>query len=505
MKNILIKNLLVLSVVCCNVSHSALTFEIKPTKTDVKIPGKQPQRNNNINRNGIYSQYNKEKKIDNSNKEKDNNTILESNAIKLTVSGSASFSGAAATANSVYYDGTKPCSAIKTDQKSTSLTKNDKDGLEFVAGEAEVDFKANGQLEDGTKYGATIVINAEKGDIDIDKMYVQIGNDDKYGTIKCGNLKGADDSYIFSGQQLLEANYGIDGIITSQLDYATGALNPRGPIGFSNKATKIFYTTPTFAGFTIGFSYTPDTRHVGHDSRNKGSKAFGNNKLFAKGDNDKEQPYGLHNVAFGVKYDKDFGNGFKLRGAFVFTNERTQDITTTCYTGDITKDSKPTSEKIKLNNANSWMASLELTFNKFTVAVGYYRSGKSRLPKAEEYTKDNQVRIFPAFMVDKDGDAGHSWNIGAKWNINDKFAVTGVYHNASRKITKKDKTTAQVFTLAADYKINKNFTVFGEVDLLRSKSSSYACSTYNLNREKGKDAIISTKSALFSVGMTVSF
>ena len=277
MKNILIKNLLVLSVVCCNVSHSALTFEIKPTKTDVKIPGKQPQRNNNINRNGIYSQYNKEKKIDNSNKEKDNNTILESNAIKLTVSGSASFSGAAATANSVYYDGTKPCSAIKTDQKSTSLTKNDKDGLEFVAGEAEVDFKANGQLEDGTKYGATIVINAEKGDIDIDKMYVQIGNDDKYGTIKCGNLKGADDSYIFSGQQLLEANYGIDGIITSQLDYATGALNPRGPIGFSNKATKIFYTTPTFAGFTIGFSYTPDTRHVGHDSRNKGSKAFNSN------------------------------------------------------------------------------------------------------------------------------------------------------------------------------------------------------------------------------------
>lgn len=511
MKNILIKNLLVLSIITCSASYSAVTFKVKPSSTNAKIPGKQSQNRNNISRNAIYSNYKKDNEKDNKKNEentdkKDNNTIVDPNTVKLTISGSASFSGAAATSKNEYYDGNKPCSLISNDnnQKSTALTKNDRDGLEFVAGEAELDFKVSGKMSDDTECGAVIVINAEKGDIDIDKMYLQLINNRRFGTFKCGNLKGADDSYIFSGQQLLEANFGIDGIITSQLDYATGAVNPRGPIGFSNKATKIFYSTPDFAGFTLGISYTPDTRHVGHDNRNKGSKAFGNNALYAGGDDDKEKPYGIHNVALGIKYDKDFGNGFKVRGAFVFVNENTQDITTTCYTGSITKDSKPTSEKIKLNNANSWMASLELTYNQFTIAAGYYRSGKSRLPKAEEFNKDGQIRLFPAFMVDKDGNSGHAWNIGAKWNVNDKFALTGVYHNASRKITKNEKATAKVLTLAAEYKFNKNFKLFGEVDLLRSTSSSYACSLYNLNR-KEKNAIMKTNSALFSVGMTLSF
>lgn len=488
-----------LSIIGCNAAYSTITFQVKPSSTNVKVQEKQQNQNNNVNRNTIYANYNKDNKKDN--KQDNDTTATDLSSVKLKISGSASFSGAAATSNSEYYNGSK---IDDYSLKSTALTKNDRDGLEFVAGEAELEFKAEGKMDNGTEYGAVIVINAEKGDIDVDKMYLQVINNNKFGTLKCGNLKGADDSYVFSGQQLLEANFGIDGIITSQLDYATGALNPRGPIGFSNKATKIAYYSPSFAGFTLGFSYTPDTRHVGHDNRNRGSKAFGNNALFAGGDDDKEKPYGLHNVALGLKYDKDFGNGFKVIGAFVFINENTQDITTTCYTGNITKDSKPTSEKIKLNNANSWMASLELTYNKFTVAGGYYRSGKSRLPKEEEFTKDGQIRLFPAFMVDKNGNSGHAWNIGAKWDVNDKFALTGVYHNASRKITNSEKAIAQVLTLAAEYKINKNFRLFGEVDLLRSESSSYACSLYNLNR-KEKNAIIKTNSALFSAGITLSF
>ena len=504
MKNILIKNLLLLSIVGCSVSYSEISFEIKSNSNNVKVQDKQQNYNNNIN----SSNYNKDKKQDN--KKDKNNDATDLSSIKLKISGSASFSGAAATSNSEYYSGSK---IDNYSLKSTALTKNDRDGLEFVAGEAELDFKAEGKMDNGTEYGAVIVINAEKGDIDIDKMYLQLINNNKFGTLKCGNLKGADDSYMFSGQQLLEANFGIDGIITSQLDYATGALNPRGPIGFSNKATKIAYYSPSFAGFTLGFSYTPDTRHVGHDNRNKGSKAFGNNALYAEGDDDKEKPYGLHNVALGLKYDKDFGNGFKVRGAFVFVNENTQDITTTCYivekiegnsTDYILMPEHKTSEKIKLNNANSWMASLELTYDKVTVAAGYYRSGKSRLPKEEEFTKDGQMRLFPAFMVDKNGDSGHSWNVGVKWDVNDKFALTGVYHNASRKITNNEKATAQVLTFAAEYKINKNFKLFGEVDLLSSKSSPYACSLYNANR-KEKNAIVKTKSALFSAGMTLSF
>ena len=109
-------------------------------------------------------------------------------------------------------------------------------------------------------------------------------------------------------------------------------------------------------------------------------------------------------------------------------------------------------------------------------------------------------------MCDKDGDAGYAWNIGAKLKITDKFALTGVYHNTSRKITKTEKARAQVFTIAADYEINKNFALFGEIDVLNSKSSPYACTLYNLNqKEKAKNALMITNSLLFSAGMKISF
>ncbi|MBR1944229.1 MAG: porin [Alphaproteobacteria bacterium] len=484
MKNILIKSLIVSSIICNGLLHARITG-VTP----------QIQLKNSINN-----------KKNTNNKKKDNNTLIDIGAIKLKVSGYATFGGAAAFSNNEYYDGTNACSSIKTEQKSTSQTKEDKDGLDLVNGEAAVKFKADGKLDNGFDYGALIEIQAEKGDIDIDKAFLTL-NQEKFGTLKGGNFKGVDNDYFFSGQQLLEANFGIDGIITSQLNYATGCINPRGPIAFSNKSTKIAYYTPSFGGLQLGVSYTPDTKHFGHDKRDRtiGTKSTGNNTIFQKGDDDKEKPCGINNVAVGIKYDNDFGNGFKLKTGVVFITENTRDITTTCYTGDITSESKSTQETIKLNNAKSWMASLCLTFNKLSIAGGYYNSGKSRLPMTDEYTtKDGKSRIFPAFMIDKDGDAGHAWNVGIKYEFTDKFSMVGVYHNASRNITKGKTANAQVFTIGADYNINKYFKIFGEIDILNSQSLPYSCSMYNLNR-KEKDAIIKTKSTLFSAGMTVSF
>ena len=516
MKNVLIKSFLLLSITCCCTAYSALTFEVKPSKGTIKLQKKNQQINNSADKNVMYlksKNVNKDlKDIKNSNnkdedkskKQTDNNTILESDSIKLTISGQAAVSAAGTTSKNTYYNGEKPCSSIKTDQKSKGKTKLDGDGVDLVAGEAELDFDVKGKLNNGNEYGASIVINAEKSDIDIDKMYVYLKNECYWGHVICGNLKGPDDKYVFSGQKLLEANFGVDGIINSHLEYATAVLKPRGPVGFSNKATKLVYYSPTFAGFQLGFSYTPDTRHVGHEGRNQGSTSLGKNQLYEPEGTTSDKLYGLHNVAAGIKYDKDFGNGFKLKAGFVFVNERTQALETECYTGDITEESKPETKTIQLNNANDWIASLSVTYKKLTLAFGYYRAGKSRLPKLDEYENN---RMFPTFMVDKDGDSGHAWNIGVKYELTDNWSVTAVFHDASRKTTADEKATAKVLTLATDYKINKNFKVFAEIDVSDSKSSPYACSIYNLlkKEDKNKTAIIQNKSLLFSTGIELKF
>ena len=529
MKNTLIKSLLVLSMVYCSASYSAITFEVKPSSTNVNNNNKKPQQKSNNNKNTIYFKYNKDNKDlndvskndknksnANKRKQKDNSNTVDINTLKFKISGYATFCGAGVANNNVYYDGSNAPESIKITQgvneksiiKSDAQTKVDKDGVDLIAGEAAIKFNADGET-DNFKYGALLEIQAEKEDIDIDKAIGYVQND-QAGKFRFGNFKGTDNDFVFSGQKLLLANFGIDGIITSQLDYATGCLNPRAPIGFANKATKFDYCSPDLAGFKFGFSYTPDAKHVGHDKRDRtiGSKSAGNNKIYAKGNGEEEAPCGRHNIALGIQYGKDFGNGWKVRSGFVFITERTQDITTNCYSGEINSNTKPEPKKIKLNNAQSWIASLEVTYNNLTIAGGYYNSGKSRLPRAEEYTKDEgqTTVIIPAFMCDKDGDAGYAWNIGAKLKITDKFALTGVYHSTSRKITKTEKATAKVFTMAVDYDINDNFALFGEMDILNSQSSPYACTIYNLNhKEDAKDALLSTHSLIVSAGMTISF
>lgn len=523
MKNILIKNLLILSVICYSNLYAEVIFEIKPNKPIIKQ--NNTKSDNRKRKESLYDQYiraqqqakgvhkedyTEEKtpapKFDRDKIARDRNKPIP-DTLKLTISGYATFCGVAVNNNNKYYDGEKAPEFIKTNQKSDATTKMDKEGLDLVAGEAAIKFKADGEWNSWTRYGALLEINAEKSDIDIDKAFGYIESD-IFGNLTLGNFKAIDNDYVFSGQNLLLANFGIDGIVTSQVDYATGCLTPRYPIGFSSKSTKIAYYSPLWNGLQFGLSYTPDTKHVGHDKRDRtiGDKSQGNNNLYIKGDGEKEKPCGLHNIALGIKYDNDFGNGWKIRTGFVYITEKTQDITTNVYYGDITADSKPESKKIKLNNVSSWIASLEVSYNNFSIAGGFYRSGKSRLPKASEFTQDGQKVTIPAFMVDKDGDAGYAWNIGAKWRFTDRLEFTGVYHNASRKLTKSEKAKVKAFTFAIDYKISDHFSLFAEADWIKGKSSPFACSLYNLNHKKDeKDALLEVNSWVFSAGMTVKF
>ena len=522
MTSVLIKGLLILSVVCCSSSYAALTFEIKPNKPIIKQDNKKPNKNK---KESLYDKYRKAQaeakgvhkedyteektpapKFDKAKIARDRNKPMP-DTLKLTISGYATFCGAAVNNNNVYYDGEKSPTFVKTNQKSDAKTKMDKEGLDLIAGEAAIKFKADGEWNSWTRYGALLEIQAEKEDFDLDKAFGFIESD-IFGNITIGNFKGPDNDYVFSGQQLLLANFGIDGIVTSQIDYPTGCLNPRFPIGVAVKATKIAYYSPLWNGLQLGFSYTPDTKHVGHDKRDRtiGDKSSGNNNLYAKGDGESEKPCGLHNIALGIKYDNDFGNGFKVRAGFVYITEKTQDITTNCYEGDITADSKPELRSIKLNNVSSWIASLELSYKNFSIAGGFYKSGKSRLPKASEFTKDGKTVTIPAFMVDKNGDTGHAWNIGAKWRATDRLEFTGVFHSASRKLTQSGKAKVHAFTFAIDYKLSDHFSLFGEVDWIKGKSSPFACSLYNLNhKEGGKDALLQVNSWVFSAGMTVKF
>lgn len=443
---------------------------------------------------------------------------------EFDISGNASFYPIIANPNISYHNGDGKNSIIPgnpnflantIDLKSTSKTKMDDAGLGFIAGEVALIFAAKGNFNNGLKYGGNIEIQAVRSDIDVDKMYLSLEHKN-IGQLFMGNLKGLDSVFDVGGQSLIGGCAGINGAILANLDYATAVVTPRAVIGNSNKATKIAYYTPKFAGFQLGISFTPDTKHHGHDLRNRNNEdcSNGNNPgLFRKGDDDKERPSGRNNFAIGLRFEKEIASDLTLKSAIAFVTESTQKLNTSVYDESAIqadeKDNKlaksPESREIELNNAKSYQFSLGLTYKHFTIAGGYFNSGKSRLPTESMYKSsgNNKNIIIPGFMCDQDGNAGSGWNIGARidWK---KWAFAAVYHRTKRNVTKNESAIGNVLTVTTDYLIKPSFKVFAEFDYVHSQSCNYACNLNNLNM-KSKSAILKQSGTILAMGATVQF
>ena len=445
----------------------------------------------------------------------------------VTISGGATFSTNSASPDLKYYAGEDAAPSIKNNQKSTGSVEDDTSATRMVAGDAEIDFSARGQLENGVRYGAEFCLYAMKmPDTYIDKMYLFFERDN-VGTLNAGNIKGPDGKFLCGAQQLIGGTAGIDGSIGKDIvEFATGVVLPINVIGYSSKATKIAYYSPIIHGFQAGIALTADTKHQGRAPRkNHGTVGGGNNNdidLFALPDDCKEEPYGKNNVALALRHEYKINKDWKTNFAAIYVTENTQPINTNCYVGDVINEvpavgkegdanyvakvpaSTPVSRKIKLRNASSWQVTGTVAYKGFSVGAGYLNNGKSRLPKLEEYTSaDNKMVIPGGFMTAKDGNAGRAWNVGMKYEIG-KWAFATVYHKITRKITEGQTAKGDMYTLTADYNICPGLCLFGEIDYVATKSTPYACSVYNLVR-KNKTAIIDQKTTVFVFGAKVSF
>ena len=264
-------------------------------------------------------------------------------------------SGSAAVHNSF----TKP--KVKTYQgdsnglfKTTKKPEMDSTMARLVSGEADIEFKAIGRLQNGVEYGAYFDLYAMKGDTGMDKVYLQFTRTG-WGTLQIGNLKGPEAKMLCSGQQLLGGTCGIDGTVEHDIDQVEGCIRPLYVIGNSSKATKIVYYTPRVYGLQFGVALTPDTKHIGHNDKTwrAGDSSAGNDLgLFRKGSDDKQRPSGRTNVALGLSHAHDFKNGFATKVAAVYVFEDTRPILLHNYTYASGSDTGATSEEKKVTLRN---------------------------------------------------------------------------------------------------------------------------------------------------------
>lgn len=456
----------------------------------------------------------------------------ESSAEKpqLIISGAATVHSNFGDPELTYYKG-NPTEAEKTD-KDTSATR-------MCAGEANIEVKAIGTLANGVRYLADFDIDAMKDDTEVDKMYISFSKDG-WGTLQMGNLKGPDAKCIYSGQQLLGGTGGLDGTIPHEIDFATGVISPINLIAYSNKATKIVYYSPRIYGFQFAVSYTPDTKHHGHNDKNRraGLSSNGNdNGMFQKGDGS-QKPAGRNNMAFALTHEYEFKNGIGTKISAIYVCESTKKVNTRSYgyfeyptaqEDNPNKDIKPgivdteKSKDVKLRNASSFLLSATVSYQKWSFGIGYLNNGKSRTPKdifvekvvgAGAGAGGNGVavgttRIYTVgnFLGTDKSNAGRAWNCGFQYRLNDNWTFSGVYHHMTRKVHTDAKANGNAINLAAEYKICDGLMVFFEYDYVKTKSCDEACVAYNsLSKDpKDRNAIKKQTANLFVVGAKVSF
>lgn len=403
---------------------------------------------------------------------------------QFSISGSASVHSNFTSPDHTYYTG-NPKGYEKT-SKDSSMTR-------MCAGEANIAFKAKGKLNNGVFYGATLDFDAMKDDTGVDKMYLSFWRDN-WGTIEVGNVKGPDAKLIYDGQRLVGATTGLDGTVVHDIDYAPGVISPVYMIGYTSKATKLAYYSPKIWGFQFAAAITPDTKQHGHNDKDwhAGSASNGNdNGIFLKGDG-KQKPSGRSNIALALAHSHDFGNGFttKLSGVCVFEDTKAVEV----------KSGNAGPQEVKLRNARSYHLSATVGYKQWQFGAGFINNGKSRTPKAVEGNIGN-------FLSTAKANAGRAWNIGAKYELDEHWAFSTVFHKTQRRVDVGEKTRGDMLTLAVEYKVCDGLMLFTEFDHISTKSTNTACKRYNMitNDPKDKNAIKKQKCQLLAIGAKVSF
>jgi outer membrane protein OmpU len=123
--------------------------------------------------------------------------------------------------------------------------------LDF-SNDTEVHILARGKDEQsGTEYGATIEFEADTNQtFNTDETWIFLKGG--WGEVRLGDEDGVTDNSQVSAATIAAGTGGLDG---SVIDVFAGGATFR--LSNTDDATKIRYYTPTFGGFSVGVSYTP--------------------------------------------------------------------------------------------------------------------------------------------------------------------------------------------------------------------------------------------------------
>ncbi len=384
--------------------------------------------------------------------------------------------------------------------------------IHFAIGSSNIYFTAKGNTAEGFRYKYRAALESypggkgtSNGSIYFTQNYIEFSQD-SWGIFQFGNLTGPEDTMTESGFNLLGGANTIDGTFGNVINSAEGNIGGVNQAAQTSKAMKAAYYTPTFGGFTLGVSFTPNTTRFGTSGKdNSGANqdnAYGNESgIYPE---KKVAAYGLNNIAVGANYKVDFQTwNMALAAVHIQENSKRGSLSFPAAR-DIGLDFF---KYAKVHRARSSQFTAAVGFGQWRFATGYIHNGKSRLPKTDY----------------KVGDAGRAWNLGGQYTVGAYQFGLG-YFNTSRALPKlsagtgpagsqsygavNGRATSDIVAATVDFNALQGLKFFGEVDVFKMRTNANYAKFVGGTQKYRDGAIVPTvknSGAAVIVGTKLSF
>ena len=340
------------------------------------------------------------------------------------------------------------------DQDAVGTTANR--GYHFENDDVEIHFKAYATADNGLKYGTKIEWDLDANNID-EAVLDFSGN---WGILFLGDEDGASDLMKVGGFSALTAGGGWDGGPTAILQNP-GSVNLLGPtlgfgsgiadsIGDSDDATKISYFTPSFSGFGLGISWTPDTGHsMGGAISDVAAGAASSH---------------VENLLeWGAEYKGTIANDFNIH------------VSARGLWGE--PEGETDGDAAGREDIMSWGLGGKVEYQGFGLAAGYGDNGDSGINK----TAKNAGR-----------DAGIWYDVALSYK-NGPYTVAGGYFHSEEDRTATTKDEVDFFSIGGKYNVAPGLDVYAEYDYVEIDDGS------------GTTTAVDNDASLFMIGTQITF
>lgn len=323
----------------------------------------------------------------------------------------------------------------------------------------------------------------------ITQNYIELSN--KMGILQFGNLNGPSNTMIENALNLCGGAGVIDGTMGSVINTVAGQASAVNNLIEPKKSTKIVYYTPMLTAgnagnLQLGFSYTPNTSLRGRESKDGSNSTYNIGYMNGIYNDGKKTPWGLQQVASGIKYTKEFSDTINMVLAAVYIQENSKG-----YNG------------LQVHNGKALNLSAALGVGRWRFASGFLNNFKSRLPK--ESPSGNVAITDPQYGNRNShlGNAGKSWNLGSNYTIGAyQFALA--YFNTNRKSDASNSVKSDAYSATVDFTACEGLKFYAEADYFKAESNDIVKADHQA-MQKDTTALKNNKGTAFIVGAKVSF